>query len=241
MPLILGEPDMIKLMRESAHKYPWILKSMMGILAIAFVITMGWWGFSEQQSDAVASVGELKVSLDEYKRSYQNTYRFFQDKMKGDFKDDILKQMVLDRLIEAKIWTVAAQELGVTVTPEELRDDIMRREEFRRNGQFDPDLYRRLLMSIRLTPALYEAEHKMDLLRDKAMTVVRDSVALTPAEITEAQSLIARQAPVEPGAGPTASERILQDFLLQKQERALAAYQEAMKARLPIQVHKEMM
>lgn len=232
---------MIKLMRESAHKYPWILKSMMGILAVAFVITMGWWGFSEQQSDAVASVGDLKVSHAEYLRSYQNTYRFYQDKMKGDFKDDVLKQMVLDRLIDAKIWTLAAQELGVTVAPEELREDIMRREEFQRNGTFDPDLYRRLLSSVRLTPALYEAEHKMDLLRDKAMTVVRDSVALTPAEIAEAQSLIARQAPTDPGTGPTASERILQDFLLQKQERALAAYQEAMKARLPIQIHKELM
>ena len=42
------EQGMIKLMRESAHKYPWILKSMMGILAVAFVITMGWWGFTEQ-------------------------------------------------------------------------------------------------------------------------------------------------------------------------------------------------
>jgi peptidyl-prolyl cis-trans isomerase D len=52
---------MIKLMRESAHKYPWLLKSAMGILAIAFVITMGWWGFGERETDAVASVGNLTV------------------------------------------------------------------------------------------------------------------------------------------------------------------------------------
>ena len=30
---------MIKLMRNAAHDYPWLLKSIMGILAVAFVIT----------------------------------------------------------------------------------------------------------------------------------------------------------------------------------------------------------
>jgi peptidyl-prolyl cis-trans isomerase D len=232
---------MIKLMRESAHKYPWILKSIMGVLAIAFIITMGWWGFSEQQSDAVASVGDQKVSHAEYARTYQNTYRFYQEKMKGDFKEDVLKQMVLDRLIESKLWTLAAQDFGVNITPEELRDDIMRREEFQRNGKFDPDLYKRLLASVRLTPALYEVQHKMDLLRDKAMTVVRNSVTLTPSEIADAESLIIRQSSGSASLAPATSEQILRDYLSQKQERALVAYQESMKARLPIQIHKEML
>ena len=39
---------MLKLMREASHSYPWLLKSIMGIIALAFVITMGWWGFGEQ-------------------------------------------------------------------------------------------------------------------------------------------------------------------------------------------------
>jgi hypothetical protein len=39
---------MIKLLREAAHDYPWFLKSIMGLLALAFVITMGWWGFGQE-------------------------------------------------------------------------------------------------------------------------------------------------------------------------------------------------
>jgi peptidyl-prolyl cis-trans isomerase D len=81
----------------------------------------------------------------------------------------------------------------------------------------------------------------VELLSQKAMTVVRDSVALTPAEIAEAQSLTARQTEAQPDAGPSASERILQDFLFQKQQRALMAYRESMKARVPIQIHKELL
>lgn len=234
---------MIKLMREGAHKYPWLLKSMMGILAIAFVVGMGWWGFTDSQSNGIASVGDLPISREEYRRAYENTYRYYKDNVQGDFKEETLKQFVLDGLIHSKLWTLAAKDMGVTVSPAELRDDIVRRPDFQKNGQFDPDLYRRLLAANRLTPALFESMHATELLREKARMIVRDSVALTPAEIAEAQTLLARQTQTESSGQPaqTANERLLQDFLFQKQQRALMAYQEALKANVPIQVHKEML
>jgi hypothetical protein len=231
---------MIKLMREGARKYPWILKSMMAILAIAFVITMGWWGFGEQQSNAVASVGDLPITRDEYRRTYENTYRFYKENVQGDFKDEMLKQFVLEGLIENKLWSLAAEEMALQVRPEELREDILSRPEFQRNGTFDADLYRRILAANRMTPSMFETLHITELLREKARTIVRDSVALTPAEIAEAQGLMARQAQVEPGITP-ANQRILQDFLFQKQQRALMAYKESMKLRVPIEIHKELL
>ena len=230
---------MIKLMRESARRYPWLLKSMMAILAIAFIITMGWWGFGEHQSNAVASVGDLTVSRDEYRRTYENTYRFYKENVQGDFKDEMLKQFVLEGLIENKLWTLAAEEMGLQVTSEELRDDILRRPEFQRNGAFDPDLYRRIIAANRLTPAMFESLHTTELLREKARGFIRDAVALTPTEIAEAQALMARQPEAE--SGSVANQRILQDFLFQKQQRALMAYKESLKARVPIQVHKELL
>ena len=234
---------MIKLMREGAHKYPWLLKSLMGLLAIAFIVGMGWWGFTDSQSGGIASVGDLPITREEYRRAYENTYRYYKDNVQGDFKEETLKQFVLDGLIHSKLWSLAAKDMGVTVSPAELRDDIVRRPDFQKNGQFDPDLYRRLLAANRLTPALFESMHATELLREKARTMVRDSVALTPAEIAEAQSLLARQSQTESSGPPaqTANERLLQDFLFQKQQRALMAYQEALKAKVPIQVHKEML
>lgn len=232
---------MIKLMREGARKYPWILKSLMGILAIVFVITMGWWGFNEQQSDAVASVGESTVTRDEFRRAYENTYRFYKEKVQGDFKEETLKQFVVEGLIESKIWSIVAKDLGVRVTPEELRESIVRREEFQRNGQFDPEIYRRVLAANHLTPAMFETLHAAELQQDKAQTVIRDSVALTPDEIAEAQALQSRQPQPETPAGLSAKDRILQDLLLQKQQRALLAYKESVRASLPIEIHKEML
>jgi peptidyl-prolyl cis-trans isomerase D len=232
---------MIKLMRESAHKYPWLLKSIMGALAVAFIITMVWWGFGEQESNAVASVGNLTISRDEYRRNFENTYRFYKDTVKGDFKEEEMKQFVIDGMVENKLWMLAAKEMGLVVSPEELRDDILQRQDFQRDGKFDPDLYRRILAANRLTPSLFESLYSTELLGAKAKMVIRDSVALTPAEIAEAQALMARQPETPSNTGPSANERILQDFLLQKQQRALMAYSQAMRARIPVEIRKELL
>ncbi len=232
---------MIKLMREAAHNYPWLLKSIMGILAIAFIITMGWWGFEQQEPNAVASVGSLNITREEFQRSYENLYRFYKEKLPGEFKDETLKELVLERLIETKLWMLAAEQMGLQVTPAELHDDIVQRPDFQQNGKFDPDHYRRVLAANRLTPALFESLHTTELLGDKARMIILDSVALTPAEIAEADTLMARQSQPENPSGPSARDRIKMDFLQQKQQRAMVAFQDSLRATIPIKIRKELL
>ncbi len=232
---------MIKLLREAAHDYPWFLKSIMGLLALAFIITMGWWGFGQQSGTSVASVGDQQIPQDEFRRAYENTYRFYKDKGQTDIKDEFLKQFVLEQLIENRMWLLAANEMGLTVSDDDLRNAITQRTEFQRNGQFDPDLYRRLLSANHLTPALFEAMETKDILTTKARLVIMDAVALTPSEFSEAQALVTRQAETDPAKAEAAKERIFQSFLFQKQQRALMAYAESMKTKVPIKIHKELM
>ncbi|WHZ13300.1 MAG: Peptidyl-prolyl cis-trans isomerase PpiD [Nitrospira sp.] len=232
---------MIKLLREAAHDYPWFLKTIMGLLALAFIITMGWWGFGEQTGNVVASVGDQTIPLDEFRRAYENTYRFYKDKGQNDIKDEFLKQFVLEQLIDNRMWLHVAKEMGLTVSDEDLRKAIMQRTEFQRNGSFDPEAYRRLLAANRLTPASFEAMEAKDILTNKARLVIMDAVALTPSEYTEAQALVTREGEKDPAKAEAAKERIFQSFLFQKQQRALMAYSESMKSRIPIKVHKELM
>jgi len=227
----------IKLMRHAVHRYPIILKAIMGVLAIAFIVTMGWWIPNEMTNDAVAKVGDLKISRDEYQLKFQLLAEE-QKKVQGEFKEDMLKDHALMTLIEEKLWTIAAEDMKLTVTDEEVRNDIMTLPYLQQDGKFSPELYKRFLAYVHKKPYQYEPMHKEFMLRFKAIGVVRDSVALTPAEIAEAQSLMARQAEVE-GTVRASSERLLQDFLFQKQQRALVAYKEALKARTPVKVHKE--
>ena len=232
---------MIKLLREVAHDYPWFLKTIMGVLALAFIITMGWWGFGQQPGDTVASVGEFTIPQDEFRRAYENTYRFYKEKGQTEIKDEFLKQFVLEQLIENRMWLIAAHDMGLTVSDDDLRTAVMQRPEFQRNGAFDPDVYRRLLAANHLTPSLFEAMEAKDMLTNKARMVIMDAVALTPSEFSEAQALVTRQGETDPTKASAAKERIFQSFLFQKQQRALMAYAESMKTKIPIKTHKELL
>lgn len=232
---------MIKVMRNASHNHPWLLKSIMGILAIAFVITMGWWGFGEQTGSAVASVGDLTVSRDEFRRAYENMYRFYKEKVPGEFKDETIKQFVIEQLVDNRLWLIAAKDMGITVSDADLREMIVQIPDFQKNGAFDPELYQRLLAANHLTPAIFEAAQTKEILGNKARMIVRDSVALTPSEIAEGQALMTRPQDSDPAKAATAKDRILQDMLFQKQQRALMAYQESLKAKVPIKIHRELL
>ena len=230
---------MIKVLRFANEKYPWFLAVTMGFIAITFIVGMGWWGFGEQSGSVVATVGDLSISSDEFKRSYENTYRFYKEKVPGEFKDEMIKQYVVEQLVDNRVWLIAAHNLGLTVSDHDLRDSIMQIPEFQRNGRFDPEHYQRLLAANHLTPSMFESMQLKELLSLKARMTVSDAVALTPAELAEAQALMLRQPDSDPVKAAAAKERAIQDVLFQKQQRALMAYAQSLKATLPITIRRE--
>ena len=71
--------------------------------------------------------------------------------------------------------------------------------------------------------------------------IIRDAVALTPAELAEAQALTLRQTESDPAKAAAAKDRAVQDVLFQKQQRALMAYTESLKTTVPIKINREML
>ena len=135
---------------------------------------------------------------------------------------------------------IAVISLGGIVYSESVKA-IMQRTEFQKNGSFDPEAYRRLLAANRLTPASFEAMEAKDILTNKARLIIMDAVALTPSEYSEAQALVSREGESDPAKAALAKERIFQSLLFQKQQRALMAYTESMKSKVPVKIHKELM
>jgi peptidyl-prolyl cis-trans isomerase D len=214
----------------------------MAVIAITFIVGMGWWGYGGFSTDTVATVGPLKVSRDEYVRRYKTLSEFAKKQNLPDaIKDEVLRQMAVEQMAEEKLWRLVADEMGLTLSPDELHAAVTQLPEFQTNGKFDPDRYTRLLAFNHLTPAQFESEYTSRLLGDKAMTVVFDSVALTPAEIEEANALVTRSAPSEGAQSPSARDRILHDLLLQKQQRAVIAFREMMRTKIPVQIKKELL
>ena len=109
---------MIKLIREGSKNHPWLLKLIMLLIVVTFVIGMGWFGYeSSQQPNAVAVVGSYHISLDEFRRAYNRTYRFYQDELKQEVDEKDLKQKVIHAMVDQKVWLVTADEWGVGIPP----------------------------------------------------------------------------------------------------------------------------
>ncbi len=234
---------MIKLIREGSEKYPWLLKIIIILIALTFLIGMGWFGYeSSQQPNAVAVVGPYNVSLDEFRRSYNRTYRFYKDELKQEVVDEAdLKQKVIQAMVDQKVWLVTADEWDIGVTPESLRDEIMKRKEFQTDGKFDAALYHRLLSANRLTPKTFEKQLTNDLRSKQAQLVVQDVVTLNPSEIQEAEELAARQtAGIEDEAEKERiRQRIRLQILFQKKQRALQAFQTAKRLSADVDIRQE--
>ena len=236
---------MLKVIRESAIEHPWRYRVLMGLIAVAFVVTMGWGieqSLTQQPKDYIVTVGDDHVSREEYQRAYQNTYKYYKEIIPGDIPEDRLKQLVIDQLIDSRLWIQAAKDMGVVVTPHELRESIVKIPAFQRNGTFEPEQYKRVLSQNRLTPEMFETSHKADLMREKARMLVRNSVVPTVDELAEAQAVVAAQpSPKTPMTAASPFERATQAVLAQKQERALRAFQEALKAKAKVSVRRELM
>ena len=61
-----------------------------------------------------------------------------------------------DQLIESRLWSRVAREMGVVVTVNELRDSIVKISAFQNNGKFDSELYKRVLSQNQLTPEQFK-------------------------------------------------------------------------------------
>lgn len=234
---------MIKLIREGSTKYPWLLKIIIMLIALTFLIGMGWFGYeSSQQPNAVAMVGPYSVSLEEFRRSYNRTYRFYKDELKQEVVDEAdLKQKVIQAMVDQKVWLVTADDWGMGVTPDSLRDEIMKRKDFQTDGKFDAGLYHRLLSQNRLTPKTFEKQLTRDLRSKQAQLVVQDVATLNPAERQEAEELAARQtAGMEDEVEKErVRQRIRLQILFQKKQRALQAFQNAKRMSSEVNIRQE--
>ena len=245
---------MLKIVRELAVDNPWVLKIIMGVIALTFVITMGWWGIKAPQQNVLASVNGHDVNAQDYRKAYNRAVAYYREVYKEKFDAEMLEKLkvrdkVLDDLISRELWLDEAERFGVRVSDEELRDGIMKMKEFHNNGKFDRSSYERLLKLNRVTVGEFEEARRKELMIDKVKRVVKDSVAVADDEVNEAFPLnlsIGKDAGTglkpAPAERPAEEMQKLKKFLqFQKQEKAVMAYATAMRAKAKVNINKELL
>lgn len=212
---------MLKFVRNSAIENPWFFRSIIILIAVTFVISMGWVGFSGEGKPYVAKIDGTLITRVEYDRYKENAYRYYRDLLQENFKPEIVNQFVINNLIEQRLWMKLASDLRLSIGVEELRETLQRDPTFHdAQGRFDPDRYQFFLSRSRLMASEFEQSIRDELLIHKAKRVLQDGIALTRQEVEEAKKSVT-DSELPPEQRVEEETRTIENALVRKQQRAL--------------------
>ena len=145
------EFSMLERIREGSQG-PWAM-GILVLVILSFVFAGVGSYINSSSSAAAANVNGEEIGLDELERAYQNE----RSRMESQFGDAFaslasdtaylqnFRQGILDRLISEKLLDQAAQEFGLRVSDEQIKQAIVGMQEFQVDGKFDNDRYLALL------------------------------------------------------------------------------------------------
>ncbi|HBQ20346.1 MAG: hypothetical protein A2Z91_05470 [Deltaproteobacteria bacterium GWA2_38_16] len=170
-----------------------LLTIFITLISIVFIFWGFYGGFSRRFSGYLgsgdtASVNGEHITVQEFEREYQNLVRLYQNILKDKFTPEMaerfnLKQLTLNQLIDKKLIAQGAHTLGLKVTDDEIRDNIIQAPYFQKNGKFDKDYYLDLLKANKLTPAIYEESVRLELLQRQVMDLLKNHIKISDEEV----------------------------------------------------------
>lgn len=203
------------------------------LMAIIFVITISFvfWGIGPNTNPTAAVIAEIEneqITIEEFWQAYDNEYKRLQEIYTDE--EEIqklgLRESVLEALIQRRVILIAAEKAGISVSDEELQNEIMELPYFQRDGVFDRDIYVRFLnLNLRMNPAMFESRLRNDLIFLKMSRLIKETVEFSTEELQTIESLRA------------SSEEIADAFFSSKNNQAIKAYADSMKRRFEIRIN----
>ncbi|MCE5194031.1 MAG: SurA N-terminal domain-containing protein [Nitrospiraceae bacterium] len=178
----------------------------------------------------LAMIGKDRITMEEYSKTYERVRENHRDQLKEKFNDEMekklgLKERVLDMMIDEKILLIAAKDLGIKVSDEELGQIIRSEPAFQRDGVFNKDIYFRVLKSNRMSTEIYESSRKAEFIVVKMKSLIAESVDLTDSELKQ----------IKGGVQEIITARQL------KREKAIKSYIEGLKNMIGVKVNTELL
>ena len=174
----------LSLMRR--HAKSWLIKFLIGIIAIVFIFYFGY-SFTSRRGVKVATVNGEPISELEYQKAYRVLLEALQKNYKNVWSDNLikvfdLKNRALQNLISQKVVSQEAKRIGLDITKKEIQDEILSYPAFQYNGRFDESRYRSLLSRNRMKPEDFEASIELELLQKKVKQFLMTLLPVTDQE-----------------------------------------------------------
>ncbi|HEY5997339.1 MAG TPA: peptidylprolyl isomerase, partial [Candidatus Deferrimicrobiaceae bacterium] len=176
---------MLDVLRRNAGS--WVIKAILGFIALTFVSWGVFVGFGDQGITSAATVGKEKISmaaLDQAASAIEKTYRevygsAYTPEMQKALR---IREQALDSLIQKTLLLQDARRMGLTTTDAEVARDIASTPAFQENGQFREDRYRGLLEYNRITPVEFEEQKREEITLRKFEGLFHEAGRVTEAD-----------------------------------------------------------
>jgi peptidyl-prolyl cis-trans isomerase D len=145
-----------------ASKMSYFILTFIFLIITASFLFSGFDNFSVGGGKNVATVDGTEITIKEYQVALNRQVEFFNQMMGGkgmtqkQLEEMGIKQSVMNGLIQQKLIANTADSMGLVVSLEEIKNEIKNLAYFKRNEQFDVNLYRNVLQSNGYTPTQFE-------------------------------------------------------------------------------------
>jgi peptidyl-prolyl cis-trans isomerase D len=162
------------------------------VIFVVVVVPFAMWGVSQYSGTSsdvnVAVVNGKKISDTEFHQAYEQQRRRIQAMMGKNFDpslidDDQLKKQVLENVVEREVLIQNAHDAGLRVGDLSVGAEIRSIPNLQTKGQFDADLYHRMLQSQGYSIGTFEEMVRNDLVIQQLSQGITDSAFVTKPEI----------------------------------------------------------
>ncbi|MCR5563614.1 MAG: SurA N-terminal domain-containing protein [Desulfovibrio sp.] len=179
---------MLDIIRSNTQSFG--VKIAFAVIILVFV----FWGVGTirdtDMSRVVAKINGEPILIQQFEKTYRNAEERMMARDKTMTRDRLkamrLGRQVLNSIIQETLVMQEAVRTGLDVSPQELRLAIGRINAFQNDkGQFDPEVYKRVLAAQRMSPAEFEHDMRTQILREKMFGIVATSAWVSPTESRE--------------------------------------------------------
>ncbi|MFW2367645.1 MAG: SurA N-terminal domain-containing protein [Desulforhopalus sp.] len=182
---------MLQILRKKAQST--FIQIIVVIIALVFI----FWGVGTNMSgnrQAALVINDDEVTFQEFQQAYDRAYQRLSDQFGGNVPKGLaetfgIKQQVINQLIQGTLLRQGAEEMGLKVSGQEIRQIIEEMVQFQQNGVFSMEQYKNVLAANRMAPTKFEASMRIDRLSEVAAREISNFGAIpTDFEIEELYS-----------------------------------------------------
>jgi len=170
------------------------------VIVIFLIIVFALWGVQGYvggtSSTDVAEVNGVSIS----EREFENQYRSYRDQQRQQllqalgndvnnplfkqlFNEEIMRQRVLEGMVQSRLLTFAAVKAGFNVGDEQINSIITQVPVFQKDGQFDKEIYKERLRLQGMNNSIFKSRLKQDEITAQFTTGLSNTAFVTDAQI----------------------------------------------------------